>query len=57
VVGISSKVRLIKPILLPIFAHNLDCGRARLWEAFRCARRWNADCVRGNAKSDTRVRG
>src|SRR5439155_26484285 len=32
-------VRLVKLILIPIFANNLDCGRPPRWDAFRCARR------------------
>ncbi len=39
VVGISSNVRLVKLILIPIFANNLDYGRPPRWDAFRCARR------------------
>ena len=38
-VGISSNVRLVKLILIPIFANNLDRGRPPRWNAFRCARR------------------
>jgi len=39
VVGISSNVGLVKLILIPIFANNLDCRRPPRWNAFRCARR------------------
>jgi hypothetical protein len=39
VVGISSNVRLVKLILIPIFANNLDRRRPPRWDAFRCARR------------------
>src|SRR5258707_1406719 len=36
VVGISSNVRLVKLILIPIFANNLDRRRPPRWNAFRC---------------------
>jgi hypothetical protein len=37
--------------------NDLDCGRAWLREAFRCARRRKTDCVSGIGKGNTRVCG